>query len=176
MKYLVSDHTSSGSLIGLAPFETSDWPIAWRWMLSSWKFLADDFMLPDLSLFLRLKEEQNAIHLGVYRDDELGGLLMFEPMSPWLCQCHAVFRPAKERRDWDKDALVTSLELGKRFAWGAGYGKIAAVTFEDNTLLIRLIERIGGVLEGRFEQETFREDQLVTMVRYGIFREMEPSS
>src|ERR1700704_4497833 len=84
VKYLVNGRNNSGRLVGLAPFDESDWPIAWRWMLASWHQVADDFTPPDLAIFLRLKEEQNAVHLGIYQEDELGGLFICEPRSPYL--------------------------------------------------------------------------------------------
>lgn len=170
MKYLNEDHTSSGTHVGIAPFDESDWPIAWAWMLRSWHYIADDYTFQDLDHFLDLKAEQNAIHLGVYRNDELGGLLMLEPKSPYLCQAHAVYRPAEERREWTSEVLLLSLELGKQFAWRAGYSKIVALTFEDNTLMTKLVTSVGGFFEGRFHQETIRDGVPVTMVRYGILK------
>lgn len=171
MKYLLDFYNPDGSHVALAPFESSNWPIAWRWITDAWHYVADDFTPRDLSVFLRLKEEQNAIHLGVYENGDLGGLLMLEPKTPYLCFAHAVFRSARERTHWNRDTLVVSLELGKLFAWSLGYAKVAAETFEDNALMIRLVEAVGGIREGRFERETFRDGKASTLLRYGIFRD-----
>ncbi len=153
--------------ISLSPWEESDWPIAFIWLDASWDMLSDDFHPRDIDSFVEIKRRQNAVTIGVYKDDELGGFLTQSPISPVLCQGHAVFK----RRFWRPDETVVALELGKRLAWQMGYHKISAHVYPENKAMVRLLERVGGVYEGRLYSETQRGGKLVDMLSYALLRE-----
>lgn len=157
----------------LQPFEEADLPIAWSWAQSYWHMIADDFAIRDQRDFIEFKISQMAIQLGVWRDGELGGLLTCEPQSPVLCQAHAMFKKGIDRRDsfWGWDTTVPALQLGIDVAWKMGYSKIACLVFEDNAAMNKLLERVGGRLEGVLMNHTRREGQMVNMHQWGILKE-----
>src|SRR4051812_9426637 len=95
------------SKIELRPWEDSDTPIAFLWMEARWHDLADDFSPKDIDVFVENKRQQCAMHLGVWRDGELVGMLTQVPISPILCDGHAVFRPSI-----DPFTAATAIRLG----------------------------------------------------------------
>ena len=76
--------------VQIKPWDESDWPIAWLWIDAHWHDLADDFHPRDLESFVEFKRREGAEAFGVYRGDELGGLIVYVPRSPVVCSGHVV--------------------------------------------------------------------------------------
>lgn len=152
------------SRIELRPFSEEDWPVVWSWMEDCWIELADDFSPKDIEAFVEIKRNQNAINIGVFVEDDLAGVFIFIPISPILTQVHTIFRPSFR----DGQTAARAAEICKEAIWRMGYWKISCVCFEDNLKVRRLIEKVGGIYEGKLLSHTQREGQLVDMVSYAI--------
>jgi RimJ/RimL family protein N-acetyltransferase len=160
--------STAKSKVSLSVWDESDFPIAFVWMQPFWHVLADDNMPCDLDSFVELRRSQNAIHAGVTRGGELGGLMSLVPVSQWLCEGHCVFK----RGFMDKHTPLAALELGQRFAWNIGYKKINCMVYPDNKGMIYLLLRAGASREGRFHHHTQREGRPTDMLSFALF---EPS-
>lgn len=158
---------SAKSKVSLAPWKDEDFPVCWLWMEPHWRQLADDSMPRDLDTFVEIRRRQDVINLGVYRDNELGGLLTLVPRSPWLGDGHCIFR----RAFMDRETPVQALELAKRFAWKIGYRKINCMVFPDNKAMIYLLLRAGALREGRHFAHTQREGRPTDMLSFAILED-----
>ncbi len=136
----------------------------WLWLEKSWHLIADDFAPKDLESFVEIKRRQDALNVGVYINGTLGGLLIYVPQSPIVCAGHCVFR----RQFWGRHITVPALEAGKKFAWRLGYRKISCQCFEDNRAMAALLERVGGIYEGRMIAQTMRNGELINMLSYAL--------
>jgi RimJ/RimL family protein N-acetyltransferase len=165
----MSEPRLARSKIELHPWDETDWPIAWLWMQPYWRQLVDDSIPRDLDFFVENQRMKGAVSFGVYRDDELGGLLTQVTVSPWKCFGDCVFK----KSFWGRDTTVPALEAGKRLAWSMGYHKISCIVFEDNHLMIGLLNRVGGIFEGILLEDTQREGRKVNMLSYALLRDAE---
>ena len=105
---------------------------------------------------------------GVYRDGELGGLIMFDRLSPILCECHVYFK----RSFWGWATTVPALRLAYAWATGpGGYKKGTSPVFESNRLMVRLLEHLGAVQEGFFRNHTTQRGKPVNVLYFSIFKE-----
>ncbi len=150
--------------IELAPWLDEDWPVCWLWLEQSWHFIADDFAPKDLDSFVEIKRRQGALNVGVRINGTLGGMLIYVPQTPIVCAGHCVFR----RTFWGRHITVPALEMGKKFAWKLGYRKVSASCFEDNRAMVALLERVGGIYEGRSINQTLRNGEPINMINYAL--------
>lgn len=169
--------------IELRPWREADWPLAFRWALQCWRWIADDSFPKDQRTWIRHRiaatQDQEARdqgmpkNFGVYRDGELGGILMCEGRGPWVCQAHCIFKRGIDRRDsfWGHQTTVPALQLGIEKAWEMGYTKVQAVFFDDHRAMIRLMEELDAVQEAIYQRQAIREGEWATLVGYAIFRE-----
>lgn len=155
------------SKVDLRPWKEDDFPIAWLWMEPFWHQLADDSMPRDLDAFVEIRRAQQAINLGVYRNNELGGLLTLVPRSPWLGEGHCIFK----RTFMDRETPVRALEMSKQFAWRIGYRKINCVVFPDNKAMIYLLLRVGALREGPHYSHTQRDGRPTDMLSFAILED-----
>ena len=61
--------------IELRAWDERDNPIAWSWLNAEWDSISDDFFPRDPESYFIIRERQGAINFGVWRGDEVGGLI-----------------------------------------------------------------------------------------------------
>lgn len=163
--------------ITLKPWSSSDWPLLYHWCQAYWDMVSDDFQPHDQETFIELQRRQysvpGSISLGVYRDGELGGLLLSTPMSPIIAQAHCFFRKGANKRDsfWGASTTIPALEKGFQFHWKSGYHKLMCLVFSENVRMKGLLTRLGGVYEGTLRNQTIRHGAYADIECWGIFRD-----
>lgn len=160
-------HRLGVPMIELRPWDESDWPIAWVWLDAAWDAISDDYAPRDVDSFVDIKQRQGAVNVGVWRDDELCGLLILAPVSPTLAMGHCVFR----RRALRPGETVEVLGMAQRVAWSWGYRKIWAMVYPTNRAMIRLLETVGAHYEGMLLSQTQKDGRMVDMLSYALLRE-----
>lgn len=146
------------------PFPADSFPLLHLWAQSFWNLVADDNTPTDVVEFTREIVEQvekyNCITWGVYRDGELGGYLVFQPMTwavdeanhiliPYFGTIHCMFK----RAFWGHDNTRRALDLMFAELFGAGTQALMLTVFETNPFVRGLAKSMGakevGPLKGR---------------------------
>jgi len=160
--------TATKPMIELRDFDPSDWPVIWKWIERYYWKVADDYAPKTLREFVDASIRRGSRNFGVYRDGELGGLIMFDQLSPILCECHIYFK----RSFWGWGTTVPALRLAHAWATGpGGYKKGTSPVFESNRLMVRLLEHLGAVQEGFFRNHTTQRGKPVNVLYFSIFKE-----
>jgi RimJ/RimL family protein N-acetyltransferase len=142
----------------------------WAWMEAFRSRVADDFSPQTLDAFMaqwddRASSEQR---WAVYRNDELGGLVTLQPLSPCVLGSHCVFK----RSFWGSDTTTEALHQVYSLAFEIPtINKIFGVVFHDNAQIIGLCKSLGFTIEGRLRNHTMRGGQPVDMIALGLTRE-----
>ncbi len=153
-------------MIELKPWQSEDFPIAWRWIDESWQLLSDDYADRSLESFIDNKQWQGAVNVGVWVDGDLCGLLILVPISPILAQGHCVFR----RRTVRPDVTVEVMRMAMRLAWHWGYRKLWCWVYPKNRAAIRLLKVLGAHFEGELLSHTVKDGKLASMLSYALLR------
>ena len=146
-----------------SPFPAHALPRAWLWMESFRTRVADDFSPKTLEEFMAkmLNPQPTEKTWGVYRDEELGGIVSFQRLSPWLGTAHCVFKPAF----WGWATTVPALRVAFDEIFAGGVGKLTFPVFANNKAVIALIVTgLGGYREGVLKQHTVRDGEPVDML------------
>ncbi|MFH1110980.1 MAG: GNAT family protein [Planctomycetota bacterium] len=151
------------------PFPMYELPRVWLWVQQFRRQISDDFSPKTLDEFVDVEMERMARQMtwGVYRDDELGGLIVFEPSSPVAGTSHVTFR----RSFWKPRTSVPAMREAYAEIFAAGYRKILSFVFADNNAIRSLAREIGLREEGVLRGQTLRNGRPVDMVALGLLRE-----
>jgi RimJ/RimL family protein N-acetyltransferase len=109
---------------------------------------------------------RNSRNLAVYRDGELVGLVIFDHITPVVCECHIYFK----RSFWGRERTIPALRLAYQWAERAGYEKMTSPVLATNRLMIGLLKRLGAVQEGHFRAHTRQNGRPVDMEYWSIFK------
>jgi RimJ/RimL family protein N-acetyltransferase len=155
------------SKLELLPFPPEDWPIIWKWLRKSKLSLTHDDGPHTEREFVDSHIERESLNLGVYSSGKLVGLFICDHVSSVVCEAHCYFKPSF----WGWKNTVRALHLGIDVAFNErGYQKITSPVLESNRLMIRLLEHIGAVREGRFIAHARQNGKPVNVCFYSIFR------
>jgi RimJ/RimL family protein N-acetyltransferase len=151
------------------PFPEYAWPEVWGWMRDIRNRIVDDFGPQTLSEFVTwaLRMSERSRTWGVWREGELGGLIVFARESPMMGATHVVFR----KSFWGPTTTLTALHAVYRQVFDSGITKICGVVFKDNHAVRALARRGGGREEGVLTGQTMRGGKPVDMVMLGMTRE-----
>lgn len=152
-----------------SPFPDHAWPRVWTWIQSFRARVCDDFAPKTLDEFVeqsieRAKRERT---WGVYRDDELGGLITFHQINPVTGVSHVLFK----RSFWGEATTIPAITAVYRELFAAGVRKISSAVFADNHAILSLARKIGAREEGLLRQHTQRDGRMVDMVALGLLKE-----
>jgi RimJ/RimL family protein N-acetyltransferase len=159
-------HASPAPSIELLLWKDEDWPLLWVWMQPYWSRVANDFSPDTIQDFVSMKRSQNWHRLAVYRNNELGGILEAEHVSPVVAQVHVTFK----KSFWGWQTTLPAMRLGMEYLWRQGYSKIRAQVYPDNRAIIRVIKTLGGRLEAVLNSETKRDGKLTDLHQYCILK------
>lgn len=87
---------------------------------------------------------------AIYGDGELGGLITFERLSPWLGTAHIVCKPEMQ----GKGLAVKAARLAVSQMFALGIGKLAFYPLAGNLAIGSLLVNIGAKREGKLEAHT----------------------
>ena len=150
--------------IELRPWHELDDGNAWPWIDAAWYYLADDFAPRNQQDFFAMKRALGANLIGVWRDDDLGGMLIHERVSPTIAVAHCVF----SKRFSDGHTTLEAIELGKELARASGIHVIWCLIPEDHRAMRALIKRAGARFEGILYERFLRKGTWTNFASYSI--------
>lgn len=152
--------------IELRPFDLSDLPVVYRWIKNQRNLFCDDGPQNERD-FVDDQLSRESTNFAVYRDRELVGLLICDRESSVVCQAHCYFK----RSFWGWENTAAALRLGMDWAFNeAGYDQITSPVFENNRLMIRLLEHLGAVREPVYAGCVRQNGYPVLVLNYTLYR------
>jgi len=153
-----------------SPFPFEALPRVWHWIEPFREKVSDDFGPRDLKSFLALmaaKLEREKTW-AVYGDGELGGLIEFERISPWLGTAHCLLKPDFHGRGIAVKAcrIAVSEMFQER-----GLGRLEFRVLAGNLAIGSLISNLGGKREGTLEGHTLWQGKPKDVWIYGLSKE-----
>lgn len=135
--------------------------MVWEWTRPFRARVTDDFGPDNAADFVRLSElrARYGRTWGVYRDEELGGLISYEPVNPIRGTTHCLFK----RSFWGASTTETALRMAFREVFEGGAQKITSEIFTDNHAMRSLAKRIGFREIAILTNETLRGGELADM-------------
>jgi len=152
-----------------SPFPDYAVPRVWTWIETFRHRVADDFAPQTLPEFVRYWEQRKLIDRtwGVWRGEDLGGLITIEELNPAVVSSHCLFK----RSFWGPEITVEALRQVYSEIFNEGYQKIVSFAFRDNSQLLGLARKLGAEKEGVLRRQTVREGKPVDMIAIGLLRE-----
>jgi RimJ/RimL family protein N-acetyltransferase len=131
--------------------------------------VADDFSPRTMEEYVEIQNRRMhpGLNWGVYRDDDLGGAIWFEPSGPVAGIIHTVFR----KDFWGHETTYPALQKAVADIFGAGMQKMLAMCFADNYSVRGMAKKFGMQQEAHFHGMTIRGGKPVDMVVFGMTRE-----
>jgi RimJ/RimL family protein N-acetyltransferase len=150
----------------VSPFPFEALPRCWRWIESFRHKVSDDFSPKTLDEFVAVMAEQwpRLKTWAIYANDELGGLVTFERISPWVGTAHMVLKPDFQGKGFALKALRQT--FGEMFALGVG--RLHFDVLQGNLAVGSLIVNLGGVREGCLRGHTLQAGNPVDVWQYGL--------
>lgn len=106
---------------------------------------------------------------GVYRGDELGGLIAVEPLSPVVVAAHLTFKKSFWGSKTTIEATRQALDIGFK---DGPIRKVCGMVFADNNAVRGMYKRLGFREEGILKSQTVRDGQPIDVVVCGMTKEM----
>lgn len=153
-----------------SPYPEHAVPRIWSWIQGFRWRVADDYGPRTLEEFLahwRAAEAAGQRSWGVWRAEELGGLVTARPVNPVTVESHCLFK----RSFWGAETTREALRQVYSRLFGDGVEKIVGCAFADNTQLLGLVRGLGFRKEGLLRRQTRRRGRAVDMMAIGLLRE-----
>lgn len=150
-----------------SPFPEYAWPRVWSWIETFRHRVADDFGPKTLEEFV--EQRMAATHektWAVYRDGELGGIVSFQALTPWLGTAHCLFK----KNLWGFETTIPALRAVAEEIFATGIWKLTVMPFRDNLQIKGVLKRLGAECEGTLREHTVREGKPVDVLLYGLTR------
>lgn len=153
----------------VSPFPPQSLPRVWRWTEAFRGRVSDDFSPQTLAAFvdamLRAFEGQKT--WAVYADGELGGMITFERLSPWVGTAHIVCKPDFQ----GKGIAPAALRIAFAEMFAEGVGKLIFYPLAGNLAVGSLLVHMGAKREGCLRGQTLCGGKPTAINVYGLFRE-----
>lgn len=149
-----------------SPFPFEALPRIWRWIEPFREKVSDDFgpqTQEDFVSFAAAKWDTQKTW-AIYVDGEMGGLITFERLSPWVGTAHWIFKPNFQGKGIA--AKASAVALGEMFA--TGIGKLAVYPLAGNLAMGSLLIRLGFTREGTLIEQTLCNGKPTDMWVYGL--------
>lgn len=152
------------------PFPFEALPRVWQWIESFREQVGDDFAPRSEKQFIdtmwakwpRLKT------WGILGDGELGGLILFEKLSPWLGTAHIVLKKVFQGKGVAVKACRWA--VGQMFQEDPELGKLQFDVLTRNVAVGSLLINLGATREGTLVNHSLREGQPIDVYLYGLTR------
>lgn len=153
-----------------SPFPFEALPRVWRWIEGFRLQVADDFSPRTLEAYLAYMAARWEIEKtwAVYAEGELGGLIEFERLSPWLGTAHMLLKPDFQGRGIA--VTVYRSAVAEMFA-EPGLGKLEFRVLGGNLAIGSLVCNIGAKREGTLTGYTLSEGKPRDVWIYGLSKE-----
>ena len=150
----------------VSPFPFASLPRVWHWIEPFRGKVADDFAPQTLEDFIAhvsasWKRQKT---WGIVGDGELGGLILFERLTPWLGTAHVLLKPDFQGRG----VAVKACRAAVAEMFGLGIGKLTFRVLAGNLAIGSLLVNIGARREGTQEAETLRNGEPADVWLYGL--------
>lgn len=157
-----------------SPFPFESIPRLYRWIETFRDRVADDFAPNTLGEFVILMADRLESHKSwaIYRDEELGGLITFERLNPWLGTAHVLLKPEfQAKRTKGEQLAVKACRQAVTEMFQEGIGKLSFYPFAGNLAIGSLLINIGAKREGTLEAHTLSNGKPVDIWMYGLTKE-----
>gem|GEM_PF-1272088 len=151
------------------PFPLESLPDVWEWTLAVPRATRDDFSPQTLEEFLlnQIERSDDLYTWGIYRDEEIGGIVWVEQVSPIVVAAHCLFK----KSFYGHRTTIPALNQIAAKLFAAGFEKIQMPTFADNHAIRSLIKKLGGKQEGLLRRHTRRDGQPLDVVIFGLLKD-----
>lgn len=151
-----------------SPFPEFSLPRVWAWTQEFRLRVCDDFAPSTIKEFMVLWRAKlgSVRSWGVYRGEELGGVVTFEAASPVMGITHFMFK----KPFWGHETTVPALEAVFGEVFESGVNKISSFAFLDNVQVLHLARQLGAQKEGVLRQQTVRSGEYVDMMAIGLLK------
>lgn len=152
-----------------SPFPFESLPRVWRWIEQFRGKVSDDFSPQDEDGFIlfMLTTWKHHKSWAVYGEGELGGLITFERLSPWLGTAHLILKPQFHGRG----IAVQACRMAVTEMFAEGIGKLGFYPLAGNLAIGSLLVNIGARREGKLEAHTLCEGKPTDVWVYGLLKE-----
>ena len=152
----------------IAPFPFEALPRVWGWMAEFRGQVADDFAPQTLGQFMAFMRDgwSRQKTWAIYGDDELGGLITFERLSPWLGTAHITLKRVFQ----GKGIAVPVCREAVAAMFEQGIGKLSFYPLSGNLAIGSLLVGLGAKREGKLEAQTLCHGRPANITVYGLTR------
>jgi RimJ/RimL family protein N-acetyltransferase len=154
----------------IKPFPFESLPRIWSWISTFREKVADDFGPKTMDEFIShmrsVWDRQKS--WAIFNDGELGGLITFERVTPWLGTAHVLLKPDFQGKGIAVQACRQA--VGEMFTQ-EGVGKLEFRVLGGNLAVGSLLITIGAKREGTQEQHTLRAGEPADVWIYGLTKE-----
>jgi RimJ/RimL family protein N-acetyltransferase len=152
-----------------SPFPEYALPRVWTWIEDFRRRVADDYSPKTLGEFMRHWKEREPFRKtwGVWRGEDLGGLVIYEPWQPGVGTSHALFK----RSFWGRTTTRNALDLVYSELFASGVRKVVNFPFRGNNAIIALGKSLGAVTEGVLKGQTLRDGKPTDVIILSLFKE-----
>lgn len=155
-----------------SPFPEYAIPRMWRWLRSigSWR-VTDDYGPQTEDEFIDHWREmlgaEGCQSWGVYQDDELGGVITVQYVTPNLSTAHLLFN----KTFFGAHITIPAAREVFDLVFQSGTTRIESYVFEDNGSILGLAKKLGAVNEGRLRKRTIRKGRPIDLIILGLLKE-----
>jgi RimJ/RimL family protein N-acetyltransferase len=153
----------------IKPFPFESLPRVWKWCSDFRQKVADDFGPKTMDEFIThmrsVWDRQKS--WAIYNDGELGGLITFERVTPWLGTAHVLLKPDFQGKGIAVQACRQA--VGEMFE--EGIGKLSFYPLGGNLAIGSLLVNIGAKREGTLEGQTLSNGKPIDIWMYGLTKE-----
>ena len=151
------------------PFPFEALPRVWRWIEQFRAKVADDFAPRNLAQFMESMASQwdGQTSWAVLADGELGGLITYLKLSPWVGTAHCLFKPEFQAKGIAFKACHQA--VSEMFA--TGIGKLVFYPMAGNLAIGSLVCSLGAKREGTLVAQTIVDGKPADILIYGLTKE-----
>jgi len=152
-----------------SPFPFEALPRIWLWGATFRAKVADDFAPQTLEEFMFKAAEgwERLKTWAIYADEELGGWIAFEKITPWLGTAHLLLKPEHQARG----IAVRACKIAIAEMFATGVGKLSFYPLAGNLAIGSLLINLGAKREGTLVGQTLVSGKPTDIWLYGLNRE-----
>lgn len=152
----------------VTPFPYRELDKLWEWIEAARKQVADDFSFATPGEFFaeELNLPKNIVTFGILRDGELGGYVKAVQTSPIVIEAHCIFK----QEFYGSATTIPALSLVARQLFDCGIERITMPVWAHNAAIKKLIQKLGGVEEGRLRNYTKQNGEPVDLAIFGLLK------
>jgi len=153
----------------ISPFPTESLPRVWAWSERFRHQMSDDFSPQTQGEFVDAMLAADGLQKtwAVYGDGELGGMITYQRLSPWVGTAHIFVKPKFQGKGLAPPAL--KIAFAEMFA--DGIGKLSFYPLAGNWAVGSLLINLGAKREGCLRSQTIAGGKPIDMHIYGLLKE-----